>query len=93
MIDVKNLSKDYTIKRKGAGLSGALKGLVTRNTDVVHAVKDLSFHIDEGEIVGFIGPNGAGKSTTIKMMSGIPLCGCRPHILDENPKKDKGFFT
>ena len=71
MIDVKNLSKDYMIKRKGAGLSGALKGLVTRNTDVVHAVKDLSFHIDEGEIVGFIGPNGAGKSTTIKMMSGI----------------------
>ena len=71
MIDVKNLSKDYTIKRKGAGLSGALKGLVTRNTDVIHAVKDLSFHIDEGEIVGFIGPNGAGKSTTIKMMSGI----------------------
>ena len=71
MIDVKNLSKDYLIKRKGAGLSGALKGLVTRNTDVIHAVKDLSFHIDEGEIVGFIGPNGAGKSTTIKMMSGI----------------------
>ena len=48
-----------------------MKGLVTKNTDVVHAVKDLSFHIDEGEIVGFIGPNGAGKSTTIKMMSGI----------------------
>ena len=71
MIDVKNLSKDYTIKCKGAGLSGALKGLVTKNTDVVHAVKDLSFHLNEGEIVGFIGPNGAGKSTTIKIMSGI----------------------
>ena len=71
MIDVKNLSKDYTIKRKDAGLSGALKGLMTRNTDVIHAVKNLSFHIDKGEIVGFIGPNGAGKSTTIKMMSGI----------------------
>ena len=71
MIDVKNLNKDYSIKRKGAGLSGALKGLVTRNTDVIHAVKNLSLHIDEGEIVGFIGPNGAGKSTTIKMMSGI----------------------
>ena len=71
MIDVNGLCKDYTIKHKGAGLVGALKGLVTKNTDVIHAVKDLSFHIDEGEIVGFIGPNGAGKSTTIKMMSGI----------------------
>ncbi len=71
MIDVKDLCKDYTVKHKGAGLSGALKALVTKNTDVIHAVKDLSFHIDEGEIVGFIGPNGAGKSTTIKMMSGI----------------------
>lgn len=39
----KNLSKDYTIKRKGAGLSGALKGLVTKNSDVIHAVIDLSF--------------------------------------------------
>ena len=71
MIDVNGLCKDYTIKRKGAGLSGALKGLIAKNTDVIHAVKDLSFHISEGEIVGFIGPNGAGKSTTIKMMSGI----------------------
>ncbi len=71
MIDVNALYKDYKINRKGAGLTGALKALVTKNTDVIHAVKDLSFHIDEGEIVGFIGPNGAGKSTTIKMMSGI----------------------
>ena len=71
MIDVISLSKDYTVKHKGAGIKGALKGLVSRDTDVIHAVRDLTFHIDEGEIVGFIGPNGAGKSTTIKMMSGI----------------------
>ncbi|GAB2657147.1 ABC transporter ATP-binding protein [Kribbella swartbergensis] len=31
----------------------------------------ISFHIDEGELIGFLGPNGAGKSTTIKMLTGI----------------------
>ena len=71
MIDVQNLSKDYLLKRKKPGLRGAVKGLLRTEYETIHAVKDLSFHIDEGEIVGFIGPNGAGKSTTIKMMSGI----------------------
>lgn len=33
-------------------------------------INDLSFHIPEGEVVGFIGANGAGKSTTIKMLTG-----------------------
>ena len=70
MIDVQDLSKDYLQKHKDPGLRGALKGLVKPEYKVVHAVRDLSFHIGEGEIVGFIGPNGAGKSTTIKMMSG-----------------------
>ena len=76
MIDVQDLSKDYMQKHKDPGLSGALKGLVKPEYKVVHAVRDLSFHIGEGEIVGFIGPNGAGKSTTIKMMSGISTGTC-----------------
>lgn len=71
MIDVENLCKDYVLKSKEPGLKGAMKGLVKPNHKIIHAVKDLSFHIDTGEIVGFIGPNGAGKSTAIKMMSGI----------------------
>ncbi|MBR2762044.1 MAG: ATP-binding cassette domain-containing protein [Solobacterium sp.] len=71
MIDVKNLSKDYVLKRKEPGLRGAIKGLFRPDHRIVPAVRDISFHIDPGEIVGFIGPNGAGKSTTIKMMSGI----------------------
>ena len=71
MIDVQDLCKDYVQKHKEPGLKGALKGLVKPEHKIIHAVRDLSFHIEEGEIVGFIGPNGAGKSTTIKMMSGI----------------------
>lgn len=37
----------------------------------LHALKDLNFHVDEGEIVGVIGPNGAGKTTFFNMISGM----------------------
>ena len=71
IIELKNVNKEYTVVKKGEGLKGAMLGLVKKETTKVPAVKDLSFSINSGEIVGFIGPNGAGKSTTIKMMSGI----------------------
>ena len=71
VIEVNHICKQYKVLKKGEGIKGALKGLVTRESKLVPAVDDLSFQIKAGEIVGFIGPNGAGKSTTIKMMSGI----------------------
>ena len=37
----------------------------------IHALKDISFEVHEGEIVALIGANGAGKSTTLKTISGI----------------------
>ena len=37
----------------------------------IHAVKDISFHVDEGEVVTLIGANGAGKSTILKTISGL----------------------
>ena len=37
----------------------------------IHAVKDISFHVNEGEIVSLLGANGAGKSTTIHTISGL----------------------
>jgi len=45
--------------------------LFKREYTYVSALKDVSFTINDGEMVGYIGPNGAGKSSTIKIMSGI----------------------
>jgi ABC-2 type transport system ATP-binding protein len=71
LIELKNISKTYKISKREKGFFGALKSLFARKYEHKQALKDASFSIKEGEIVGYIGPNGAGKSTTIKIMSGI----------------------
>src|SRR5690606_10845909 len=70
-ISVKNLSKNYYVHRKEEGLLGSVKSVFSRKTEAVQAVKDVSFEIERGELVGFIGPNGAGKTTTLKCLSGL----------------------
>ena len=42
-----------------------------KNFGRVEALKDVSFDVNAGEVVGFIGPNGAGKSTTIRVLLGL----------------------
>ena len=71
VIEIKNLSKEYKMVDKEAGVFGTFKSLFAPRYKTVTAVEDISFDVDEGDILGFIGPNGAGKSTTIKMMVGI----------------------
>ena len=70
-IEVQGLGKTFRTYKKQPGFLGALKGLVRRQHETVHAVKDVSFSVDEGELVGFLGPNGAGKTTTLKILSGL----------------------
>src|ERR671923_20359 len=70
-IEVKGLTKSFRTYKKKPGLSGALQGLFHREYEMTRAVKDVSFAVEEGELVGFLGPNGAGKTTTLKMLSGI----------------------
>ncbi len=71
MIKVRELVKEFVVEERGAGLGGALSGLVKRNKRVVRALDGASFDIGDGDLVGYIGPNGAGKSTTIKILAGI----------------------
>ncbi|MDR3595293.1 ABC transporter ATP-binding protein [Clostridium sp.] len=71
MIEVKDISKTFKVHKRNQGFNEALKSLFSRKYKTVHALRNVSFSIDEGEMVGYIGPNGAGKSTTIKIMSGI----------------------
>ena len=70
-IVVDALCKEFRIAERKSGFLGAVSGLFHRRYRSVDALKDVSFSIEPGELVGYIGPNGAGKSTTIKVLSGI----------------------
>ena len=70
-VDVKRLSKSFEYYHKELGLKNSFKNLFYRQKLIKDAVREISFHIEEGEMVGFLGPNGAGKTTTLKMLSGI----------------------
>lgn len=65
------LSKTFKVPVRQAGLRQSVKSLFNREFTDVEAVKEISFSLDAGEIVGFLGPNGAGKTTTIKMLTGL----------------------
>lgn len=94
MIYVEKLRKEFKKTIKDSGLKGSLKSFVKPKKEIVTAVKDISFDVNEGEILGFIGPNGAGKSTVIKMLTGIlsPTSG-KCTINGKDPQKDRKRYV
>lgn len=94
MIYLENLRKEFKKTIKEPGLKGSLKSFIKPKKEIVTAVKDISFDVKEGEILGFIGPNGAGKSTVIKMLTGIlsPTSG-KCTINGKDPQKDRKTYV
>jgi len=71
MIRITHLSKHFKIAQPGEGLAGKVRRWFAPHYKTIKAVDDVSFEIQQGDIVGYLGPNGAGKSTTIKLLTGV----------------------
>lgn len=93
VIEVNNLTKSFQIYKKEPGIAGSLKSFFKRKYYEKKAVNNVSFEIEEGELVGFIGPNGAGKTTTLKCLSGLiyPTAG-KIKVLSHDPFARKNTF-
>jgi ABC-2 type transport system ATP-binding protein len=92
-IEVNQLGRTYRVYQKREGLFASVTGLLRREYKEVHAVRDVSFTIDEGEMVAFLGPNGAGKTTTLKLLSGliVPTSGSAT-VLGHTPWKREDAY-
>ncbi|MCL6623266.1 MAG: ATP-binding cassette domain-containing protein [Fimbriimonadales bacterium] len=71
VVTAEHLSKTFYATKREPGLLAMVKSLIKPTRVTIEAVKDISFHVGEGELVGFLGPNGSGKTTTLKMLTGI----------------------
>ncbi len=93
IIEAENLSKVYPVAVKEPGLQGTLRHFLRRTYRSIDAVKQVSFQIQPGEVVGFLGANGAGKTTTLKMLTGLihPSSG-RVRVAEHIPFRRKAAF-
>ncbi len=92
-ICVEQLSKTYQVAEREGGFRAAVRGFFQRKYTNVHAVQQVSFTIQPGEVVGFLGPNGAGKTTTLKMLSGLLYpSGGKAQVLGYTPWERKREF-
>jgi len=94
ILKVEGLCKSYKTYERGSRFSDVLKNLFFRKEKLIPAIRDISFLVNEGELIGFLGPNGAGKSTTLKILTGIlhPTSG-KATVLGYTPWKDRKKYV
>ncbi len=93
VIVTERLCKQYRVADKEPGLLPTIRHFFHRQYRAIQAVRDVSFTIEPGEIVGFLGPNGAGKTTTLKMLTGLihPTSGI-VRVADDDPFRRRHEF-
>ena len=69
-IEANNLCIDY-IPYKKTSIHKTFFHKKEKQADIVHAIKDLSFSLEKGEILGIVGKNGSGKSSLLRSIAGI----------------------
>jgi ABC-2 type transport system ATP-binding protein len=94
IIFVKDVKKDFKKYSRESGLLNAVKSFFHREYEVVNAIRNASFSVKKGEILGYLGPNGAGKSTMIKLLTGIlyPDSG-KIEVMGFEPFKDREKYV
>jgi len=91
-IEAEFLGRDFRRTRRSSSFVASIAAKLVRG-EQVHALRDISFSVNRGEIVALLGPNGAGKSTLIKLATGLlrPSSG-RIRVLEMNPALRRKWF-
>lgn len=93
VIQINRLQHSYKSFEKGETLKDMFKDLFNRKHVEIPSLKDVSFSVREGEVLGLLGANGAGKTTLLKVLSGLlmPKEGS-VEVLGENPFKKSNHY-